>query len=100
MPMEVMTGNEVISTTASGTSSENSVGDKLNHAVFLKMPTLLYWPTVLRGQRQTQINAGGANNVVLVIVELVPLSLDGFISDHTLMSGDQKAEDGRCALER
>jgi hypothetical protein len=40
------------------------------------------------------------NNVVLVIVVLLPLSPDVFISGHTLMLGNQKAEDGRCALER
>jgi hypothetical protein len=53
-----------------------------------------------RRQRQTQVNTGGANNVALVIAELAPLSPDGFIGDHTLISGNQKAEDGRCALER
>lgn len=38
--------------------------------------------------------------MVLVIVELAPLSPDESVGDYTLMSGNQKAEDGRCALER
>jgi hypothetical protein len=44
------------------------------------------------------VRTGGANSVVLVIAELVPLSPDGFIGDHTLMLGNQKAEDGHYAL--
>lgn len=78
------------------------MGGELNHAVSLKMSTLLYWPAALSvgDNARTQVNTGSANNGVLVIAEFAPLSPEGFIGDHTLMSGNQKAEDGRCALER
>jgi hypothetical protein len=52
-----------------------------------------------RGQRQVQVNTGGTNNVMLVMIELVLLSPNGFIGDRALMSGNQKAEYGRGALE-